>query len=192
MCGVGILNYANALSYGFTGVQLRASGKNWDLRKNLPYETYQSLKFSIPVGKHGDCFDRYAVRVEEMRQSLVIIQQALNDVTAGPIKALNDKTVPPKRETIKSSMEALINHFKYYAEGFKVPPGTVYVATEAPKGEFGVSLTSDGSSVPFRCKIRAPGFFHLQGLDFLAYNLLLADLVTIIGTLDIVFGEVDR
>jgi NADH:ubiquinone oxidoreductase subunit D len=153
---------------------------------------YDRLAFHVPVGRNGDCFDRYLIRVEEMRQSLIIIGQAVNLVVPGSVKALDEKVTPPKRDSIKSSMEALINHFKYYAEGFKVNPGFAYSATEAPKGEFGVFLVSDGSSVPFRCKIRAPGFFHLQGLDYMSYNLLLADLVTIIGTLDIVFGEVDR
>lgn len=171
---------------------MRGSGKAWDLRKSNPYEIYKELEFDIPVGTNGDCFDRYLVRIEEMRQSVNIVSQCLNMFEEGPIKIDDQKLSPPKRNQIKSSMEMLINHFKYYAEGFEIEPGSVYVSAEAPKGEFGVYLVSDGTSRPFRCKIRAPGFFHLQGLDFLSYNLLLADLVTIIGTLDIVFGEVDR
>jgi len=153
---------------------------------------YDEIEFKIPVGKRGDCYDRYLVRIEELRQSLVIIDNCLRIMCAGAIKDHNQKISPPRREHVRSSMEALIDHFKYYAEGFSVPAGSVYMATEAPKGEFGVFIVSDDTSAPFRCKIRAPGFFHLQGLDFMSYNLLLADLVTIIGTLDIVFGEVDR
>lgn len=192
LINIGVISYKKALTYGFTGVQIRGSGKGWDLRKNTPYEVYKQLKFKVPIGKNGDCFDRYSVRIEEMRQSLVIIAQAINLISAGPIKIFDDKVTPPIRSKIKSSMEAIINHFKFYTEGFKVKKGSTYMAAEAPKGEFGVFLVSDGSSSPFRCKIRAPGFFHLQGLDDLTYNFLLADLVTVIGTLDIVFGEVDR
>jgi len=192
LVNIGVLKYEDALDYGFTGVQLRASGKSWDLRILTPYEIYKDLEFKVPLGKNGDCYDRYSVRMEEMRQSLVIIHQCLNMIPEGPVKEIDEKVTAPSRDSIKKNMEALINHFKFYAEGFKVNSGHVYAAAEAPKGEFGVFLVSDGGPNPFRCKIRAPGFFHLQGLDFLSYNLLLADLVTIIGTLDIVFGEVDR
>lgn len=192
LINVGIIDYKSALNYGFTGVQIRGSGKCWDLRKQTPYEIYNELSFKVPVGINGDCFDRYLVRIEEMRQSLLIIFQALNLIKKGHIKFYDEKVTPPARLKIKRNMEALINHFKFYAEGFKLEKGSTYMSAEAPKGEFGVFLVSDGSSSPFRCKIRAPGFFHLQGLDYLGYNLLLADLVTIIGTLDIVFGEVDR
>lgn len=170
----------------------RGSGLPWDLRKTQPYEIYHELSFKVPVGRKGDCFQRYLVRVEEMRQSLHIIQQGLNLISSGPIKALSGKISPPTRKEMKSSMESLINHFRLYSEGFCVPRTELYSSVEAPKGEFGVYLVSDGTNKPYRCKIKAPGFLHLQGLDFMAKNHLLADVVTIIGTLDIVFGEVDR
>jgi NADH-quinone oxidoreductase subunit D len=170
----------------------RGSGLAWDLRKTQPYEVYNELKFKVPVGTTGDCFQRYLVRVEEMRQSTSLIQQAANLIANGPIKALNNKVSPPTRKELKSSMEALIHHFKLYSEGFYITETEVYLGVEAPKGEFGVYLVADGSNKPYRCKIKSPGFLHLQGLDFLAKNHLLADVVTIIGSLDIVFGEVDR
>jgi NADH-quinone oxidoreductase subunit D len=170
----------------------RGSGLVWDLRKTQPYEVYNELVFKVPVGRKGDCFQRYLVRVEEMRQSTGIIQQAVNLMVDGPVKSLNNKVSPPTRKELKSSMEALINHFKLYSEGFSVQKTELYVGVEAPKGEFGVYLVADGTNRPYRCKIKSPGFLHLQGLDFLAKNHLLADIVTIIGTLDIVFGEVDR
>ncbi len=189
---VGVVTPEQAMDWGFSGVLLRGSGINWDLRKTQPYEVYDKLRFDIPVGKHGDCYDRYLIRVEEMRQSLRIIHQCLNLMPTGPIKAEDQKLTPPSRKQMKSSMEALIHHFKLFSEGFVVPKSETYTAIEAPKGEFGVYLVSDGSNKPYRCKIKAPGFAHLQGLDFMAKGHLLADVVTIIGTLDIVFGEVDR
>jgi NADH-quinone oxidoreductase subunit D len=192
LCSVGIVSKETALAWGFSGVMARGSGLVWDLRKTQPYEVYNELVFKVPVGRKGDCFQRYLVRVEEMRQSTGIIQQAVNLMVDGPVKSLNNKVSPPTRKELKSSMEALINHFKLYSEGFSVQKTELYVGVEAPKGEFGVYLVADGTNRPYRCKIKSPGFLHLQGLDFLAKNHLLADIVTIIGTLDIVFGEVDR
>jgi NADH-quinone oxidoreductase subunit D len=192
LASVGVVSKETALAWGFSGVMARASGIPWDLRKTQPYEVYSELVFKVPVGVKGDCFHRYLVRLEEMRQSIYIIQQALNLITVGPIKALNDKISPPTRIELKVSMEALINHFKLYSEGFSVPKKEIYSGVESPKGEFGVYLVSDGTNKPYRCKIRSPGLSHLQGLDFLAKNQLLADVVTIIGSLDVVFGEVDR
>jgi NADH dehydrogenase (ubiquinone) Fe-S protein 2 len=189
---VGIITATDAQAWGFTGVMLRGSGVAWDLRKNQPYETYDRLDFDIPIGKHGDCYDRYLIRVEEMRQSLRIIQQALNLMPNTPIKVDDHKITPPSRKEMKNSMEALIHHFKLYTEGYNVPSGEVYAAVEAPKGEFGVYLVSTGTNKPYRCKIKAPGFLHLQGLNVMSKGHLLADVVTIIGTLDIVFGEIDR
>jgi NADH-quinone oxidoreductase subunit D len=171
---------------------LRGSDVAWDLRKAQPYEVYDRVDFDVPVGKNGDCYDRYLCRVEEMRQSAQIIRQCLNEMPDGPVIADNQKVVPPRRAEMKSSMEALIHHFKLYTEGHNVPEGEVYAAVEAPKGEFGVYLVSDGGNRPYRCKIRAPGFAHLQALDFMTRGHMLADAVAIIGTLDIVFGEVDR
>jgi NADH dehydrogenase (ubiquinone) Fe-S protein 2 len=171
---------------------LRGSGIDYDLRRNEPYEIYDKLNFSVPVGTRGDCYDRYFLRVEEMRQSLNIIGQCLNQMPTGPIKADNQKITPPSRLQLKQSMEALIHHFKLYSEGYMVPAGESYTAIEAPKGEFGVHLVSNGTSRPYRCKIKAPGFLHLQGLDFMSQGHLIADVVTAIGTQDIVFGEVDR
>jgi NADH:ubiquinone oxidoreductase subunit D len=192
LTSVGIVSKGVALAWGFSGVMARGSGINWDLRKTQPYEVYSELAFKVPVGHKGDCFQRYLIRVEEMRQSVVIVQQAISLVTAGPIKSLAGKVSPPTRKELKSSMEALIHHFKLYSEGFSIPPLEIYSAVEAPKGEFGIYLVSNGTNKPYRCKIKAPGFLHLQGLDFLVKNHLLADVVTIVGTLDIVFGEVDR
>ena len=181
-----------AENLGFSGVMLRGSGINHDLRKDQPYEVYEDLNFKIPVGKNGDSFDRYQIRIEEMRQSLVIIQQVLNQIPEGPIKTDNQKIIGNSRSVMKTSMENLIHHFKLYTEGVVVPAGEVYTSIEAPKGEFGVFLVSDNTSKPYRCKIKAPGFLHLQGLNAMTKNHLLADVVTIIGTQDIVFGEVDR
>jgi NADH-quinone oxidoreductase subunit D len=171
---------------------LRGSGVAWDLRKSQPYEVYKEISFKIPVGVKGDYFERYIIRFFVMRESINIIFQCLVMIKTGPVQSLDSKIVPPKREKIKSSMEALIHHFKFYSEGFYLPKKEAYVGIEAPKGEFGVYLASDGTNKPYRCKVRAPGFSHLQGLDFMAKKHLLADVVTIIGTLDIVFGEVDR
>lgn len=189
---IGIVTAEQALDWGFTGVMLRGSDVPWDLRKSQPYEVYNKLDFDIPVGKHGDCYARYLCRMEEMRQSIRIIHQCIEALPAGPVIAEDHKVVPPRRADMKNSMEALIHHFKLYTEGHKVPEGEVYTAVEAPKGEFGVYLVSDGSNRPYRCKIRAPGFAHLQALDFLCRGHMLADSVAIIGSLDIVFGEVDR
>jgi len=171
---------------------LRGSGILWDLRKNQPYEIYDRLDFSVPIGKNGDCYDRYLIRIEEMRQSLYIIFQVINEIPTGSIKINDNKIINPSRVEIKQSMEALIHHFKYFSNGIQVPRGETYTAIEAPKGEFGVYLVSDGSSKPYRCKIRAPGFAHLQALNFMCQGHMIADVVTIIGTQDIVFGEIDR
>jgi NADH:ubiquinone oxidoreductase subunit D len=171
---------------------LRGSGNIWDLRKTNPYEIYASLDFDVPVGSYGDCFDRYLLRIEEMRQSLKIIYQVINKIPAGNIKVGNRKLVSPAKAKVKSSMESLIHHFKLYSKGFNVTAGEVYNGIEAPKGEFGVLLISDGSNIPYRCKIKAPGFLHLQSINYMSQDHLLADVVTIIGTQDIVFGEVDR
>lgn len=192
LINVGFVSSNAAQQNGFTGVMLRGSGNSWDLRKNLPYEIYSSLDFSIPVGKNGDCYDRYLIRIEEMRQSLIILEQCLNQLPSGPVKISDYKFTNPSRFTIKNDMEMLINHFKYYSQGFCVPEGSIYTAIEAPKGEFGISLTSSNSNRPYRCKIRAPGFTHLQGINLMSRGHYLADVVTIIGTQDIVFGEVDR
>jgi NADH dehydrogenase (ubiquinone) Fe-S protein 2 len=189
---IGVVTADQALDWGFSGVMLRGSGIAWDLRKTQPYDIYNHMVFEIPVGTRGDCYDRYLIRVEEMRQSLRIIMQCLNDLPHGLIKTDDKKITAPSRSQLKQSMESLIHHFKYYTEGFVVPPSETYTAVEAPKGEFGVFLVSNGTNRPYRCKIRAPGFAHLQGLDFMARNHMLADVVTIIGTQDIVFGEIDR
>lgn len=189
---VGIVTKQKALDFGFSGVMLRGSGVAWDLRKVQPYEVYSKLNFEIPIGTTGDCYDRYLIRIEEMRQSLAIIYQCLNKIPLGLIKIDDRKFVPPIRKKMKNSMESLIHHFKLFSEGFYVSKGSTYVGVEAPKGEFGVFLTANGSNRPYRCKIKAPGYAHLQGLNFMATNHLLADVVTIIGTQDIVFGEVDR
>lgn len=189
---IGVVTAKEAQDWGLSGVMLRGSGVNWDIRKAHPYEVYDQVEFDIPVGKNGDCYDRYLIRVEEMRQSLRIIVQCLNQMPNGVIKSDDKKLTPPSRSHMKQSMESLIHHFKLYTEGFNVPAGETYTAIEAPKGEFGVFLVSDGTRKPYRCKIRAPGFAHLQALDFMSKHHMLADVVTIIGTQDIVFGEVDR
>ena len=190
---VGVVTADQALDWGFSGVMLRGSGINWDLRKTQPYDVYNKIDFQVPLGFRGDCYDRYVIRMEEMRQSLRIIMQCLDKMPIkGLIKVDDRKMTPPSRSQMKLSMESLIHHFRLYTEGIMVPKGETYTAVEAPKGEFGVFLLSVGSSYPYRCKIRAPGFAHLQGLDFMAQNHMLADVVTIIGTQDIVFGEVDR
>ena len=189
---IGKVSYKEALDWSFTGVMLRGSGIRWDLRKNQPYEIYDELDFEVPVGINGDCYDRYLIRINEMRQSLHIIEQCINKIPTGPVKLDDNKLFPPSRGLMKHSMESLIHHFKLYSEGFSVPSSEVYSAVEAPKGEFGTFLVSDGSSKPYRCHIRAPGFAHLQGLDFMSKGHMIADVVTIIGTQDIVFGEVDR
>ena len=189
---IGVVTADEALAWGFSGPMLRGSGVSWDLRKNEPYEVYDKLEFDIPVGTKGDSYDRYMIRVAEMRESLRIIVQCLNAMPEGPIKVDDSKLVPPSRSDMKTSMEALIHHFKFFTENITVPEGETYTATEAPKGEFGVYLVSTGNNRPYRCKIRAPGFFHLQGLDFMARGHMIADVVTVIGTQDIVFGEIDR
>ena len=189
---IGVVTRDQACDWGFSGVMLRGSGVCWDLRKTQPYDVYENMEFDVPVGTRGDCYDRYLIRIEEMRQSLRIIMQCINDMPDGLVKTDDRKITAPSRGQMKQSMESLIHHFKYYTEGFVVPAGETYTAVEAPKGEFGVFLVSNGTNKPYRCKIRAPGFAHLQGLDFIAKGHLLADVVTIIGTLDIVFGEVDR
>ncbi|MDZ5761871.1 NADH-quinone oxidoreductase subunit D [Candidatus Cyrtobacter comes] len=189
---IGIVTKEEALSWAFTGPMLRASGIPWDLRKAQPYDVYHKMEFDIPIGKNGDCFDRYLVRVEEVKESAKIVKQCIENMPAGPIKSSNKKISPPSRTDMKLSMEELIHHFKLYTEGYNVPEGDTYTAVEAPKGEFGIHLVSDGSNKPYRCYIRAPGFAHLQGLEFMSKKHLLADVVTNIGSMDIVFGEVDR
>lgn len=192
LIGVGVVPISKALEFGFSGPMLRGSGFGWDLRKVIPYEVYPLVDFSVFVGTYGDCYDRYLVRLYEMRESLNIIDQLISSIPSGYVKSDDRKITPPSRAFMKFSMESLIHHFKLYSEGFSVPVGETYVSVEAPKGEFGVYLQADGTSRPARCRIRAPGFYHLQGLDFMAKSHMLADLVTIIGTQDIVFGEVDR
>ena len=189
---IGKVNATDAINFCFTGPMLRASGVKWDLRKIDSYEVYNKLKFDIPVGKQGDCFDRYQVRVEEMKQSLNIILQCIDRIPKGIVMVKNNKITPPKRKSMKQSMESLIHHFKIFTEGYKVPKGETYTAVEAPKGEFGVYLVSDGTNKPYKCKIRAPGFAHLQAMDFCSKGHMLADMVAILGSMDIVFGEVDR
>jgi NADH-quinone oxidoreductase subunit D len=182
----------DALDWGWTGPNLRASGVPWDLRKAQPYDAYDQVDFDVPVGKVGDCYDRYVVRMYELRESVKIIKQCLQKMPAGPVRVADNKIAPPPRAEMKRSMEALIHHFKLYTEGFHVPKGETYTATEAPKGEHGVFLVSDGTNKPYRCKIRSPGFAFLSAVDFLSKGHMLADVVAIIGSLDIVFGEVDR
>ena len=189
---VGIVNAAQALDWSFSGVMVRGSGVQWDLRKVQPYDVYDKMDFAVPVGSRGDCYDRYLIRLEEMRQSIRIIMQCINEMPQGMVFTNDRKLNAPSRSQMKQSMESLIHHFKLYTEGFTVPAGETYTAVEAPKGEFGVYLVSNGTNRPYRCKIRAPGFAHLQGLDMMSKNHMLADVVTIIGTQDIVFGEVDR
>lgn len=189
---IGIVTNKEAKDWGFSGVMLRGSGISWDLRKNQSYDAYDQVNFDIPIGTNGDCFDRYLIRIEEMRQALSIIKQCIEKLPKGPIKSSDSKIAPPSRAQLKSSMESLIHHFKYYTEGFIVPSGETYSATEAPKGEFGIFLVANNTNKPYRCKIKAPGFNHLQSLNFMSKGHLVADVVTIIGTQDIVFGEVDR
>lgn len=192
LVNVGLVSLQQALEWGFTGVLLRGTGLGWDLRKSQPYEVYSCIDFSIPIGRNSDCFDRYILRLEEMRQSLTLIKQCINKIPFGIIKSDDHKITPPSRLEMKTSMEALIHHFKIYSEGFYISPTLEYSAVEAPKGEFGVYVVADGTNRPYRCKIRSPGFFHLQGIDFMSKDHLLTDLVAIIGTQDIVFGEIDR
>jgi len=189
---IGVVNLDDAFDWGFSGPMLRASGAAWDLRRSQPYECYSELEFDIPVGKRGDCFDRYLVRIEEMRQSVRIMEQCIERMPGGPVASQDHKITPPKRAEMKRSMEALIHHFKLYTEGYHVPAGETYAAVEAPKGEFAVFLVSDGTNKPYRCKIRAPGFIHLSAMDFMCRGHMLADSVAILGSMDIVFGEVDR
>jgi len=193
---IGVVKLEDAWAWGFSGVMVRGSGAAWDLRKSQPYECYDELEFDIPVGKNGDCYDRYLIRMEEMRQSVRIMKQCIDKLRSpegqGRVSVDDNKIVPPKRGEMKKSMEALIHHFKLYTEGFHVPAGEVYAAVEAPKGEFGVYLVADGTNKPYKCKIRAPGFAHLQAMDFICKGHMLADVSAILGSLDIVFGEVDR
>ena len=189
---IGTVTVNQALTWGFSGVMIRGSGLPWDLRQTQPYEIYDQLEFMSPIGLMGDCYDRYKIRIEEMRQSLIIIEQCLNLFENGPIKIFDSKYVSPTRTDIKNSMESLIHHFKLFTEGFTLLPADMYIGIEAPKGEFGTFLVSNGSNKPYRCKIRSPGFLHLQGIKFMAFHHLLADVVAIIGTQDIVFGEIDR
>ena len=189
---IGIVSKQDALEYSFSGVMLRGSGIPWDLRKSQPYECYKDFNFKIPIGKNGDCYDRYLCRIEEMRESVKIIIDAIKNMPTGPVKSVDGKITPPKKKDLKDSMEALIHHFKLFSEGFRVPKGQIYTAVEAPKGEFGVYLISDGSNKPYKCKIRAPGFSHLQAMDYLLKGHMLADVPAVLGSLDIVFGEVDR
>ena len=189
---IGIVSKQEALDHGFSGVMLRGSGVPWDLRKSNPYECYNEFDFKIPVGKNGDCYERYLCRIEEMKESISIMKQALQKIPEGPVMTADTKVGPPKRKEMKMSMEALINHFKLYTEGYHVPKGEVYAAVEAPKGEFGVYLVSDGSNKPYRCKIKAPGFTHLQAMNYMIKGHMLADVPAVLGSMDIVFGEVDR
>ncbi|MCM2503570.1 NADH-quinone oxidoreductase subunit D [Aureimonas altamirensis] len=193
---IGVVDLDDAWALGFSGVMVRGSGAAWDLRKSQPYECYDEMDFDIPIGKNGDCYDRYLIRMEEMRQSTYIMKQCIERLAGrdrvGPVSAVDGKLVPPKRGEMKRSMEALIHHFKLYTEGFHVPEGEVFAAVEAPKGEFGVYLVADGTNKPYRCKIKAPGFSHLQAMDFLCRKHMLADVSAILGSCDIVFGEVDR
>jgi len=189
---IGVISAEDAINYGCSGVMLRSTGVKWDLRKAQPYDAYDRVDFDVPVGTNGDCYDRYLMRMLEMRQSLRIIEQCLNDMPAGDVRTDDAKCVPPNRAEMKTSMEALIHHFKLFTQGFQVPAGATYTAIEAPKGEFGVYLVSDGSSKPYRCHIKAPGFLHLAAIDKIGREHMLADIVAIIGTMDVVFGEVDR
>ncbi|MBL6432573.1 MAG: NADH-quinone oxidoreductase subunit D [Alphaproteobacteria bacterium] len=191
---IGVVTLDEAWANGMSGVMVRGSGAAWDLRKSQPYECYEDLEFDIPIGKNGDCYDRYLIRMEEMRESIKIMKQCCERLSRepGPVHSRDGKVVPPSRGEMKRSMEALIHHFKLYTEGYHVPEGEVYAAVEAPKGEFGVYLVSDGTNKPYRCKIRAPGFVHLQAMDMVCSGHLLADVSAVLGSLDIVFGEVDR
>ena len=189
---IGIVTKSEALEHSFSGIMLRGSGIAWDLRKSQPYECYKDFDFKIPIGKNGDCYDRYLCRIEEMRQSIKIIKSCINKMPTGPVKSIDGKITPPPKKDLKTSMEALIHHFKLFSEGFRVPEGEVYTAVEAPKGEFGVYLISDGTNKPYKCKIRAPGFSHTQALDYLLKGHMLADVPAVVGSLDLVFGEIDR
>ncbi|ATE63145.1 NADH-quinone oxidoreductase subunit D [Rhizorhabdus dicambivorans] len=189
---IGVVSRDDAIAWGFSGPMIRAAGIPWDIRKSQPYDVYDRMDFEIPVGTKGDCYDRFMVRVEEVRQSARIMRQCLSEMPEGPIASLDRKVVPPKRGEMKRSMEALIHHFKLYTEGFHVPAGDVYVATESPKGEFGVYLVSDGSNKPYRCKIRPTAFSHLQAMDFMMKGHMLADTTAILSAIDVVFGECDR
>ena len=189
---IGVVSKEDALEYSFSGVMMRGSGIPWDLRKSQPYECYDQLDFKIPIGKNGDCYDRYLCRIDEMRESVKIINQCLDNIPKGPIKTLDGKISFPSKKEIKESMEALIHHFKLFTEGFHVEKDEIYAAVEAPKGEFGVYLISDGSNMPYKCKIRAPGFSHLQAMDYLIKGHMLADVPAVLGSLDLVFGEIDR
>ena len=189
---IGVVSKEDALEYSFSGVMMRGSGIPWDLRKSQPYECYDQLDFKIPIGKNGDCYDRYLCRIDEMRESVKIINQCLVNIPKGPIKTLDGKISFPSKKEIKESMEALIHHFKLFTEGFHVEKDEIYSAVEAPKGEFGVYLISDGSNIPYKCKIRAPGFSHLQAMDYLIKGHMLADVPAVLGSLDLVFGEIDR
>ena len=189
---IGVVSKQDALDYSFSGVMLRGSGVAWDLRKSQPYDCYEQVEFKIPIGKNGDCYDRYLCRIEEMRESVKIINQCLANIPKGPIKTNDGKISPPSKNEIKYSMEALIHHFKLFTEGYRVDKDEIYAAVEAPKGEFGVYLVSDGSNKPYKCKIRAPGFSHLQAMDYLIKGHMLADVPAVLGSMDIVFGEVDR
>jgi NADH dehydrogenase I D subunit len=189
---IGVVSLDDAMAWGFSGVMLRGSGLEWDLRKSQPYEIYDELNFDVLAGTTGDCYDRYLIRLFEMKQSILIIEQCLDNIPFGPIKSSDNKVTPPSRFDIKQSMESLIHHFKFYTNGINIPASETYTGTEAPKGEFGVYLVSNNSNKPYRCKIKAPGFAHLQGLDMMSRGHMIADVVTIIGTQDIVFGEVDR
>jgi len=192
LVNIGVITAKQALNFGFTGVMLRSTGVEWDIRKNEPYEIYKYLNFKSITGSNGDCYDRYLIRVQEMRESLSIIHQCLNLMPAGPVKNFNNKLSLPARHTMQGNMESLIHHFKDFTQGFVIPPTFTYAPTESPKGEFGVFLISDGSTRPYRLKFRSPGLYHLQGINFLTQNAPLADLVTIIGSIDVVFGEIDR
>ena len=189
---IGIVTKQDALDYSFSGVMLRGSGVSWDLRKSQPYECYDQIEFKVPVGKNGDCYDRYLCRIEEMRESVKIIKECFLKIPKGPIKSNDGKITPPPKKDLKDSMEALIHHFKLFTEGYRVDEDEIYTAVEAPKGEFGVYLISDGSNRPYKCKIRAPGFSHLQAMDYLIKGHMLADVPAVLGSLDIVFGEIDR
>ena len=189
---IGVVSKEDALEYSFSGVMMRGSGIPWDLRKSQPYECYDQLDFKIPIGKNGDCYDRYLCRIDEMRESVKIINQCLVNIPKGPIKTLDGKISFPSKKDIKESMEALIHHFKLFTEGFHVEKDEIYSAVEAPKGEFGVYLISDGSNIPYKCKIRAPGFSHLQAMDYLIKGHMLADVPAVLSSLDVVFGEIDR
>jgi NADH dehydrogenase (ubiquinone) Fe-S protein 2 len=189
---IGVISFLDSLNWGFSGVMLRGSGINWDLRKSQPYDIYNQLNFKIPIGLNGDCYDRYILRMLEMKESLIIIKQCINNMPKGNIKNDNRKLSIPSRKNMKNSMESLIHHFKFSTQGIQPLPGETYMGSEAPKGEFGVYLVSDGTNKPFRCKIKSPAFNHLQALNFMSQNHFIADVVTIIGTQDIVFGEVDR